>query len=396
MSFENPTRLRIGMHGNFNGRDYRVVGRSVLGETENGETYYWNEFNLQTGSGDEATLSYEETEDGVRWRLFTLFEPEYPMTAQDAATKNIGDWLNLTGDNVRVTFRSSSQVYYIEAKGPEGEELGSEAEYFNAEAGGVMQVVSWTGDEVEYYDGKNLTPGMVAAAFGLPMPSAMNLPRWISQSSSSGSFNWSSNIRSMLLVVGAVLVLFFLLERGFPGSSRAEALPVRKLPAPARPIETGTAGKLFGKSFHVTAHAVVDIAEEGINWERHEYELTDDFGSKYLLVCGDQPDGAEWILYTPFFPTASLTSQQAAAKQMGDIVQLDDDTGRVSEIFLATIEQTDGTGLNGPLIGIGNYGFRCVSKDQILLARWNEAGIQFFHGHSMTAKNGAAGFAVAK
>ena len=106
MSFENPTRLRIGMRGNFSGRDYSVVGWSVLGETEGGDVYYWTEFNLEATSGEKATLVYEAGERGVQWRLFTLFDPEYPMTAADAATKRVGDRLNLTGDDVRVTFRS--------------------------------------------------------------------------------------------------------------------------------------------------------------------------------------------------------------------------------------------------------------------------------------------------
>ena len=54
MSFENPTLLRIGMHGNFAGKDYRVAGRVVMGETEGGETYYWNEFNLESTDGSYA------------------------------------------------------------------------------------------------------------------------------------------------------------------------------------------------------------------------------------------------------------------------------------------------------------------------------------------------------
>ena len=79
MSFENPTRLRIGMHGNFNGRDYRLIGRVVLGVTDAGETYYWNEFNLQARDGTGATLVHETTERGEEWRLFTMFDPEYPL-----------------------------------------------------------------------------------------------------------------------------------------------------------------------------------------------------------------------------------------------------------------------------------------------------------------------------
>ena len=71
MSFANPTHLRVGMPGNFAGKDYRVIGRVVMGETEGGETYYWNEFNLEAGDGGYADLVYEETERGGEWRLFT-------------------------------------------------------------------------------------------------------------------------------------------------------------------------------------------------------------------------------------------------------------------------------------------------------------------------------------
>ena len=168
MSFENPTRLRIGMHGNFAGKDYRLIGRVVMGVTDDGETYYWNEFNLAASDGTSADLVYEETERGGEWRLFTLFDPEYPMTAADAATKRVGDHLNLTGTDVRVTLLDTSRVYHIEGQAPEGVEVGDVANYFNAEAGGIMQVVSWTGEEVEFYNGVNLARGVVNSAFNLP------------------------------------------------------------------------------------------------------------------------------------------------------------------------------------------------------------------------------------
>ena len=38
MSYENPTRLRIGQHGTFSGKDYRLVGRAVMGVDEDGQT----------------------------------------------------------------------------------------------------------------------------------------------------------------------------------------------------------------------------------------------------------------------------------------------------------------------------------------------------------------------
>ena len=43
MSFANPTPIKVGMSGTFNGRQYRVAGRVVIGMDEGGEQYFWNE-----------------------------------------------------------------------------------------------------------------------------------------------------------------------------------------------------------------------------------------------------------------------------------------------------------------------------------------------------------------
>jgi hypothetical protein len=51
--------------------------------------------------------------------------------------------------------------------------VGSEAHYFNAEAANLLFVVSWTGDDVEFYEGQNLPRGDVERAFGLPEPSLL-------------------------------------------------------------------------------------------------------------------------------------------------------------------------------------------------------------------------------
>ena len=138
MSYENPTRVRIGMHGSFAGKYFQVVGRMVMGVEISGETYYWNEFNLQATTGEAATLVYEEG----AWRLFTEFEPDHPLASTEAVLKQVGDKLNLTCVNVRVTLVQTSRVYRIEGTPPAGEKVGDEDNYFNAEAGDVMQVVS--------------------------------------------------------------------------------------------------------------------------------------------------------------------------------------------------------------------------------------------------------------
>ena len=167
MSNTNPTPIRVGTYGTFNGVRYLVAGRLVMGMELDGERYFWNEFNLVSDNGDTATLVHEEGELGVEWRMFVLFEPEFLMSASEAAAKRVGDRINLEGTHVRISLVDESRVYHIEGDAPEGVELGDVAKYFNAQSGKDMIVVSWTDDEVEYYRGKDLDSGLVAAAFDI-------------------------------------------------------------------------------------------------------------------------------------------------------------------------------------------------------------------------------------
>ncbi len=168
MSYANSTPLRIGATGTLNGWRVRVAGRVVLGVSEGGETYYWNEFNLVDDSGNSATLVLEETEQGPEWKLFRAIEPLHPLDARAAAEKHVGDQVNLDGRPVAVTLTGASRVYHIEGEAPEGVEVGDVANYFNADTGDRMLVASWTGHEIEFYEGLDVPPETLATAFGLP------------------------------------------------------------------------------------------------------------------------------------------------------------------------------------------------------------------------------------
>ena len=393
MSFENPTRLRIGMHGNFAGKDYRVLGRVVMGETEGGETYYWNEFNLVAGDGGYADLVYEETERGGEWRLFTMFEPEYPMTAADAATKRVGDRLNLTGEDVRITLRSASRVYQIEGQAPEGVEIGDVANYFNAQAGNDMQVVSWTGDDVEYYNGVNISQSVVAAAFNVPLASS-------SSSFSSGDSSWlggnaencNSGAKNFLKV--ALFIFFFIIVFGrhFSCSTDYESAPVKKVNAAAPPLTVGATGKLLGTNYHVTAHAVVEIAEVGARFERHEYQLTDDDGQTGLLICGMKAEDKDWELFLPLSSPLPPSPQQCAAKKAGDMVNIDSVVAIVHEMFLSTTRQVEGAAPADWQPGDMRFGFEAQGVSELLLARWNATTVNFQRGMNIPAKEAAGAF----
>jgi hypothetical protein len=395
MSFENPTRLRLGMRANIRNRNYQLVGRVVLGVTDNGVTYYWNEFNLQAADGTTTTLVYEEGEQGGEWRLFLRFEPETPLTAAEAATRRVGDPLDLNGTEVRITLLDTSRVYYIEGQGPEGLAVGDEANYFNAETSGVMQVVSWTGEEVEFYNGVNLSRWVVNSAFDLPPEPRVfgggHLYFALIGTGSGGSVNTVVGF----IGIGCAVVALIGFAGGF-GSARSTSAPVPHLVAGAAPLTVGMAGKLFDKYYHVTAHALVEIARVGMICDRHEYELADDQGRKTLLVFGNPPADGDCILFAPSFPMAPPSAQQLAAKKVGDPVGLDGFTGTVQNIFLSTIKQSDADGASGLQAGTVWYGLDAKADGQWLLARWNLGSLNFYQGLSVAAPTVTTGFSAAK
>ena len=394
MSFENPTRLRIGMHGNFAGKDFRLVGRVVMGVTDDGETYYWNEFNLEAGDGTSADLVYEETERGGEWRMFTLFDPEYPMTAADAATKQVGDHLNLTGTDVRVTLRDTSRVYRIEGQAPEGVEVGDVAHYFNAEAGDIMQVVSWTGDEVEFYNGVNLSRDVVNSAFNLPPePSGFGGGKMFSSLSGSGSGNYDSGVKFLLKALAVIVIFFVIFGRNLSCSTSYQAAPVKKVLAGTAPLTVGTVGKLKDKDYRIFSHAVVEIAEVGAKWERHEYQLTDDNGMADLLVCGLKPGDKSWTLFTSLAPLLPPSANECAAKKIGDVVNVDGVAGPVREIFLCNLRQFDGEAAVDWQNGDQCFGYLAQSEYDSLLVRWNSRTISFRRGLNIPASAATAAFA---
>ena len=392
MSFANPTPIKIGMTGAFDGRQYRVTGRVVMGMEDGGETYYWNEFNLVSDSGESATLVFEETERGGEWRLFTLFVPEFAMTAEDAATKRVGDQLNLDSHDVRVTLVDETRVYHIEGEAPEGVEVGDVAHYFNAGTSNRMIVVSWTGDEVEYYRGVTVSAGMIASVFDLPSGQLSNLSRSAGSSFLSSTSGWSdggANLRPGTIVKLAVVVLSFaIIVAGFAliRSGRAHSTPA-KTPAPPVPLTLGSAGTLDGKNYRIQGHAVVEIAQVGRRYDRHEYHLFDDEENRSLLIYGLKPGDKDWFLFTPLNPAEPLTPARAATLRVGEIVNVDGYTAPVTEIFQSELRQTEGANLPDFTNGMVSFNLSARSGATTLLVRWNDQGIKFYRGSLVAAKD---------
>jgi hypothetical protein len=388
MRFANPTPIRLGMTGKLSGADYRVVGRVVMGLVEDGETYSWNEFNLEADAGESATLVHEETESGGAWRFFTMFEPEYPITAEDAATKNVGDPLNLDGTDTHVTLVEQSRVYQIEGQAPEGVEVGDIANYFNTEGGDQMDVVSWTGEEVECYHGTTLTQQAVFAAFGIHRPDFNSLLH------PGGDASKPSGLAAKVLI-GSVVVIITLAAY-ISCSSKRRPPAATRISAPPSLLKTGSAGRLKGAGFRVQSHLLVEIAQVGCKFERHEYELASDSdsGGKALLVCGSGTRARDWILFTPLHPSEPLTPQQAGAIRSGETVNVDGITAHVSDLFQSTIRRMESPEADLLKEGDVLYGFAAKSGDVELLVRWNSSRIEFYQGQPLSQTEVTAAFAL--
>jgi hypothetical protein len=385
MSFANPTKIRIGTAATFFGQTYRVIGRSVLGVQEAGRTWYWNEFNLETSGGYYATLVFEETGQGGKWRFFEMFNPKVPMTAREAEEKRVGDAVNLDGTTVMVTRVDCSRVYAVEGKEPEGVVVGQHAKYFNAEAGDRMIVVSWTGDEVEFYSGRTITGGAVASAFNLG-----GLARLAFALTGGRSF-LNARVLAPLLMIGLLGSLILIVKSAV--SSPAPPPAVIVLQAGPPPLFAGESGVLDGRRYRIASHALVEIAEPGLRFSRHEYELNDDDNNNYLLLSGMSSNAANWILCAPIEPAKPLTPLEAGGLSAGQIVKLDGDPARITKLFRSTIRGVDEISPQRHKTGDVLYGFSGPMKSNILIVRWDATNIIWLKGRVLADRNVKAAFA---
>ena len=383
MNLQNPTQLHLGMKATFLQHEYKLLGRVVIGVREAGEWYFWNEFNLVSDDGAMATLVYEEDEHGLHWRIFTRFDPEFPMSVADAAAVRVGNTLNLNGTDVRVTLVEKSTVKQIEGRAPPGTMIGSVENYFNALGGGLMQVVSWTANKIEYYNGCDLSPEDVATAFDIPVKKvaagSWRLPRQLHEERSEDTTHYLGGkaFMGILVVTISFVTLWIIWLRPSEGY---EGYPVYKQAAPESPLFIGANGSLKNDHYQITGHTVMEISEPNLDFERHEYELTAEDGQRALLVCGRAPKDGTWELFTPLEPSHPITPVEAGALRLGQSVTVNGIQGMIDELFLARFEKIEPLTNSNPVPGDLRFNLSAKAPYRRLLIRWDATGIEFFQG----------------
>jgi hypothetical protein len=332
-------------------------------------------------------LVFEETEEGPQWRLFTIFDPVHPMTAREAASKRVGDSVNLDGTPIQITLVDQSRVYHIEGEAPEGVEVGDVANYYNAEDQTRMLVASWTGNEIEFYWGTDVTADTVTNAFGLP--SAVSASS-LSAPSETRTETTSSGLITRLIAVAIAGVIGAAVYSSW--SSRHQTAASVKPKTPNSPLVLGATGTLARRTYTVTGHSLVEAAKVGAFYDRHEYDLVNDTGGRALLVCGLKGDYKQWHLFQPIAPIPGLSPFLAAAKRSGDGVNLDASLMRIKELFRAKFLTRDGEVSPRVAPGSEQFGFLAEGNDEWLMARWTNQAIEFYRGRVLPAKDVTRGF----
>jgi hypothetical protein len=248
-----------------------------------------------------------------------------------------------------------------------------------------MLVVSWTGDEIEYYEGRDLRPDEVAQAFGIMASGRVTERVQLSHGGSPAT----RSARISKIVVGVIMLsalgiaLYSCNSRGRQRHSvQLPATPRTKIPAPSVPLANGAQGALAGRTYTVVNQALVEIGRVGARQDRREYELSNDTGDRALLVQGLSGAPREWHLLLPTAPPPALAgvpAYAAAAQKKGAPVMLGDRTLRVAELFHTKVLSLTGSTAVSTWPAV-QYGFVARDADEWLVARWTETGAQFHRG----------------
>lgn len=385
VDFNNPTPLQLGAKGTLDGRRYTVRGRVVLSVEIDGEDYGWNEYRLVADNGEEATLVHEEEEEGGPWKLFRLFEPLRPIAAREAAERRVGDTIDFGGLHARVTLVDQSVVRHVAGEAPEGVEVGDVASFFNTEAGERMIVVSWSGEEVECYEGRAISRGTVEQAFGLA--AGVSAMQGSAGGWSSLLGDWSRGANRSLWIGGLLAVWALVNVIGSCDRGGGWAEPPAKVAAPAAQLAPGRTAALGGQTRNVAAHAIVEIARpEGI-FDRHEYDLVNPDGTHELLVNSLSGSPAEWHLLSPAAAPADLPPETAAALRRGQMTTVDGRQLQVTQLFRGTTRQKEGQDPAGLWPAGLHYGLLARTKDTWVVLRWTDGGLRWYEGRAVPAQD---------
>jgi hypothetical protein len=306
----------------------------------------------------------------------------------------VGDTVNLDGTPTKVTLVDESRVYHIEGKAPEGVEVGDVAQYFNADTGKRMLVASWSGDEIEFYEGEDAPAELIARAFGF-QTTARNL------SLSSGKPAGMNSKRTAMIVVVVLflvigLAVYFWKSQGRNSSPRISQPARVFVPAPPTKLPIGATGVIGNGTYVINGMATLNIARIRGRQHRHEYYLTRSTGEPYLLVQGLNAAAKEWHLLRLMPQRPAPDPYKLATLRKNAPFEFSAGRAEISELFSAQTLNVEGDAAKFPPAGRMRYGFSGRTGQDVVVARWNETEVQVHAGVAYSEAEVLAAFAKNK
>lgn len=347
-----------------------------------GQPYVWNEFLLQTPSGERATLVYEALEDGPQWKLFVSLAESSSISLDSVTALRVGDSLVLEGRSTRVTFTGNSVVAFAEGELPEGMAMGVVDQYLNTESGTMLYVICWRPGRLEVFRGMNLPTYAVESAFRVTLPTTR--PAWTNseEEDTTGategqpSLQWLANIAYAFIAI----VFLFLLISNFSDRSRGTSRPIREEPAPAKALTLGGQWNSKELAGRVRAHAQAQIAKVGSLFQRHDYWLSTAESDSVWLIQGGGGNTDGWKRFTELPPPEGLRPIRAAEFKMGAPYSTDGKSFTITSLFRLSFRNVEGTPPEWVKADDVWMGFEGKSGDDQCVALWNRDEIHTFIG----------------
>jgi hypothetical protein len=101
---------------------------------------------------------------------------------------------------------------------------------------------------------------------------------------------------------------------------------------------------------------------------------------------GFSPGAKDWYLFTPTDPIPPLSPMAAAAKHLGETIDVDGGSAPVAAFFKTILRRRDSAESEGPNDRTVLYGFTARSPSLMLLARWNENRIAVCRGVALSQR----------
>jgi len=157
-------------------------------------------------------------------------------------------------------------------------------------------------------------------------------------------------------------------------------------------LTIGASGILASKRFSVLGRVVMGMEDQGETYFWNEFHLIDEANQSATLVYEETERGPQWKLFTCVEPSGVWTANEAAAKGVGDPVEIDGMTARVTLVDESRVYFVEGQPPEGVEAGdVARY-FNAMAGNRMYVVSWTGDEVEIFRGMDLPTQAVASAF----